>query len=140
MTLTAGKTGDESTSGKHYTSDGSAQVVITVTPVITKLKGSSFEVGGSTDTITQDAIVIENGANKEAVTLTVTKAASGKWAANSVVTVKVVSGADELTLTSEKLAAESETATVTIPVGALKGLTGGKILVIVEGTAAGTAP
>ena len=139
MTLTAGKTGDESTSGKHYTSDGSAQVVITVTPVITKLKANSFEVGGSTDTITQDAIVIENGANKAEVTLTVNKA-SGKWDQNSVVTVRVVSGADGFTMTSEKLAAESETATVTIPVGALKGLTGGKILVIVEGTAATTAP
>ncbi|MDE6899237.1 MAG: hypothetical protein K2P16_08270, partial [Lawsonibacter sp.] len=139
MTLTSGATTADTAT--HYTSDGSAQVVITVTPVITSLKANSFEVGGSLDTIAQaNAIVIENGANKEAVTLTVTKAASGKWAANSVVTVKVVSGADELTLTSEKLAAESETATVTIPVGALKGLTGGKILVIVEGTAATTAP
>ena len=132
MALTAGKTADESTTEKHYTSDGSAQVVITVTPVIKELnKGALFVDKSATLTgiaATAD-VKVKDGANEEAITLTLTKGAA--FDADKVVKMTIIKGADGETYTSETTTAAT-TVNLTIDKGALTGITGEEIWVIVE--------
>ena len=132
MALTVGKTADESTTEKHYTSDGSAQVVITVTPVIKELnKGALFVDKSATLTgiaATAD-VKVKDGANEEAITLTLTKSAA--FDADKVVKMTIIKGADGETYTSETTTAAT-TVNLTIDKGALTGITGEEIWVIVE--------
>jgi len=134
MTLTSGKTTADS--GNHYTSDGSAQVVITVTPVISELKqaGTFVALDGTTtvDSITLGgAVAVKDGTNDAEITLTLAKFAF--FGNKKVVAVEVFKGADRATFKSEATAATGDvtSAVVKIPKGALTGITGDAISVVV---------
>ncbi|MCI8679141.1 MAG: hypothetical protein HFF46_12580, partial [Lawsonibacter sp.] len=135
MALDASKQTTADTDTPYTCADGS-KVVITVTPVISELKqaGTFVALDGNTtvDSITlDDAVAVKDGTNDAEITLTLAKAT--KFGNNKVVAVEVFKGAERATFKSEATAATGDvtSAVVKIPKGALTGITGDAISVVV---------
>ena len=106
--------------------------MITITPVIKELnKGALFvDKSATLNGIAATADVkVKDGANEEAITLTLTKSAA--FDADKVVKMTIIKGADGETYTSETTTAATAV-NLTIDKGALTGITGEEIWVIVE--------
>ena len=120
---------------EHYTSDGSAQVVITVTPVIKTLdKTNLFAVVDGTGTVTSVAaaadVSVKDDANDGTITLTITK--TGNFVAGKIVKLEIVKGAEGAKIFESEKTTAADTTTITINKGELTNISGEIIYVDVE--------
>ena len=120
---------------EHYTSDGSAQVVITVTPVIKTLdKTNLFAVVDGTGTVTSVAaaadVSVKDNANDGTITLTITK--TGNFEAGKIVKLEIVKGAEGAKIFESEKTTAADTTTITINKGELTNISGEIIYVDVE--------
>ena len=138
LTLTGAASTADTTA--HYTSDGTEQVVITVTTTVASMDANKIVATGEASSVAAGAdFNVTSGANAAEITLTATKSATPAdyYDENATVSLEILSGA---TATGELKATvagtTAHTVDITVPAGALTNITGEQIVVKVNVTPA----